>query len=54
MIGAKMVIRRFFKYFRKKYRWRKKYWQYFDVLKDFHLLEKEKISKSFLKIKDIS
>ncbi len=40
MIRRKIIIRRFFKYFRRKYRWRKKYWQYFDVLKNFHLIEK--------------
>ena len=41
VIGQKIIIRRFFKYFRRKYRWRKKYWQYFDVFKNFHLIEKE-------------
>jgi len=44
VIGAKIVIRRFLKYFRRQYRWRVKYWQHFDVLKDFHLV----------KIKDMS
>jgi len=41
MIDTKIIIRKFFKYFCRKYRWRKKYWQYFDVLKDFHLIKNE-------------
>jgi hypothetical protein len=40
VIWSKIVIRRFLKYFRKKYRWRLKYWQRFDILKDFHLIQK--------------
>lgn len=43
VIWSKIVIRRFFKYFRRKYRWRVKYWQNFDVLKDFCLVKKKDI-----------
>lgn len=39
VIEAKIVIRRFLKYFRRKYRWREKYWQHFKFLKDFHLVK---------------
>jgi hypothetical protein len=42
VIWAKIVIRRFLKYFRKKYRYRKKYWEYFNIEKDFNLLNKKK------------
>jgi hypothetical protein len=34
---SKIIIRKFLKYFRKKYKWRKKYWEYFNFKKDFHL-----------------
>ena len=42
VISSKIIIRKFLKYFREKYRWRKKYWLYFSIKKDFHLnIEKD-------------
>jgi len=42
VILRKIIIRRFLKYFRRKYRWRKKYWEYFDIEKNFNLLNKKR------------
>jgi len=42
VILAKITIRRFLRYYRKKYRFRKKYWEYFEIEKNFNLLVKKK------------
>jgi hypothetical protein len=41
VILAKIVIRRFLRYFRNKYRYRKQFWQYFEIKKDFKVLTKK-------------
>ena len=41
VILAKIIIRRFLRYYRKKHRSRKKYWQYFCIEKDFKILIKK-------------
>ena len=37
VILSKIIIRKFLKYFRKKYKWKEEYWKYFEFEKDFHL-----------------
>jgi len=34
---SKIIIKKFLKYFKRKYGWRNKYWKYFQIEKDFHL-----------------
>ena len=41
VILAKVVIRKFLRYFRLKHRSRKKFWNYFKIEKDFNLLIKK-------------
>lgn len=45
VIFCKITIRRFLKYFRKKYRYNRKYWDYFDIEKDFYLIKKINFKK---------
>ena len=41
VILAKIIIRRFLRYFRRKHRSRKQFWQYFEIEKDFNILTKK-------------
>ena len=41
VILAKITIRRFLRYFRRKHRSRKQFWQYFEIKKDFNILTKK-------------
>jgi len=44
VILAKIIIRRFLKYFRRKYKRNKEYWRHFNIEKDFNILIKKEHS----------
>ena len=41
VILSKIIIRRFLRYFRNKHRLRKRFWQYFEIEKDYNILIKK-------------